>query len=103
MIFNVRTHTHGVEVCVSAMLTPFCCANCTHYAGIAAALETHGSDTEALQMCTWALLMLLADDPAQLRAYKHLHIEDGLRAIIAEDSGFLDAAKDLARAALAQL
>ena len=54
-------------------------------------------------MCTWALLMLLADDPAQLRAYKHLHIEDGLRAIIAEDSGFLDAAKDLARAALAQL
>ena len=54
-------------------------------------------------MCTWALLMLLVDDPAQLRAYKHLRIEDGLRAIVDEDSGFLDAAKDLARAALAQL
>ena len=52
-------------------------------------------------MGSWALLMLLVDDPLQLRAYKHLQIEEGLRAVAAEDcSLFTEATKDSARAAL---
>ena len=69
-----------------------------------AALQAHSGDDTIITMCSYTLLILLAEDPAQLRAYKHLKIEEGLRAIGEdEQSYFDDAAKDLARAALDQL
>ena len=76
---------------------PFCSA-------VVAALQAHRSDDTIITMCSYTLLILLADDPAQLRAYKHLQIEEGLRAIGEdEQSNFDDVAKDLVRAALDQL
>ena len=71
-----------------------------YFVAVVSVMQVYINDAAANVAGSWALLML-SESHAELRAYRHLQIEAGLQGII--DGGFVAAAKELARAALAQL